>query len=218
MATVRFDNKSEDDIIFILDGTEYELKNSESVSIDNQSKGMHSVTFHRKRIPRESVDPETKPVGIEAIKAEDEKPGSHIQLDTTVDFEVNSSKSNIVVSRRAFAVETLHEDAVFVAYDTDISGAKKISSTDKFANKKIKKTYLFQQIKGAFLPVGIVGFIVLFFGLIAVIINLSGFKINLGSTSVTIKSSLMVTAGGLLVTGFFILSVIKIIKRAKELS
>lgn len=217
MPTVKIENKSGDDIIITLDGEEKELADGESVFFENKEKGGHSLTVHRKRIPRETVAEDNVPKGLEAAKEQDEKPGSHVQLDTELVFDVNSSKSAISVVQDIKGIETLHEDVIFVGYTADISGAKSVSKKDRFANKSVKKNYVFQQIKGAFLPVGLVGIIVFLTGALLLVINLGGFDFKIGSLRVDLPRSALLLAGGTLVTGYFIISVAKIRKRATAL-
>lgn len=218
MSTLRIDNKSEDDIIIISDGTEHELRDGESLSLDTIEKGRHSVLFHRKRIPRETALEIDKPRGLDVLKNQDDKPGSHIQLDTEIVFDVNSSKTALTVYKKASAVETLHEDVIFVSYKADISGAKVISSKDSFANSIIKRAYLFQQIKSAFFPVGIIGIIVMLMGITASVMALSGIKFKIGSSVVSNGYIFMILAVGIALIVYFIVNLIKILKRAKKLS
>lgn len=218
MPTIKVENKSDDDIIITLDGKEEkELADGESVFFENSEKGVHSLKIHRKRIPKETVSEENSPKGLDAVKERDEKPGSHVQLDSELSFEVNSSKAALSVVQDIKGIETLHEDVIFVGYTADISGAKFISKNDRFANESIKKNYVFQQIKGAFIPVGLVGIAVLLAGAVILLFNLYGFVLKIGSAKVDMTRSAMLLAGGLLVTGYFAVSVRKILKRAKEL-
>lgn len=218
MSTLRIDNKSEDDILIILDGIEHELRDGESISLDSVEKGIHNIVFHRKRIPKETMFEGDKPKGLDAIKHADEKPGSHIQLDTSVEFEIISSRAAVNVFKKVTGIETLNEDAILVAYKAEISGAKNISAKDSFANGKIKRTYILQQLKNAFLPVGAVGIIAFLLGFISLMMILSGTVLKLGDTNVSKTSAILVTAAGFAVLIFFIINVIKILKRAKELS
>ncbi|MBQ7595751.1 MAG: hypothetical protein IJU45_03695 [Clostridia bacterium] len=218
MSTLRIDNKSDDDIIVTTDGKEHELRNGESLSLDSVEKGRHTMVFHRKRIPKETMLESEKPYGLDALKAQDEKPGSHIQLDTTVEFDVISSKAAVTVYKKALAVETLHEDVILVSYKAEISGAKDVKTKDAFANSRIKRTYILQQFKSAFLPVGLVGIIVLLMGAAALFMLHAGIKIKIGSTYLSKTYLLLTIAGGAAIFVFFIVNIIKIFKRVKELS
>ncbi len=218
MSTLRIDNKSDDDIVVTTDGKEHDLRNGESLSIDSVEKGRHTVVFHRKRIPKETVPESEKKYGIDAIKAQDERPGSHIQLDTAVDFDIISSKAAITVYKKALAVETLHEDLILVSYKTEISGAKDVKSKDSFADSRVKKTYIFQQFKSAFLPVGLIGIIILLMGAAALFMLHAGIKIKIGTSYLSKTNMLLVFAAGAGIVAFFAFNVIKIFKRVKELS
>lgn len=218
MSTLRIDNKSEDDILITLDGIEHELRDGESISLDSVEKGIHNIVFHRKRIPKETMFDSDKPKGLDAIKHADEKPGSHIQLDTSVEFEIISSRAAVTVFKKVTGIETLNEDAILVAYKAEISGTKNISTKDSFANSRIKRTYILQQLKNAFFPVGIVGILAFLLGFISLMMILSGTVLKFGDTNVSKTSAILVTAAGSAILIFFIINVIKILKRAKELS
>ncbi len=218
MSTLRIDNKSEDDILITLDGKDHELRDGESISLDSVEKGIHNIVFHRKRIPKETMFDIDKPKGLDAMKNADEKPGSHIQLDTSVEFEIISSKAAVTVFKKVTGIETLQEDAILVAYKTEISGAKNISLKDSFANSRIKRTYILQQFKNAFLPVGAVGIVAFLLGFISLMMILSGTVLKLGDTNISKTSAILVTAAGAAILIFFIINVIKILNRAKELS
>ena len=218
MSTLRIDNKSEDDILITLDGKDHELRDGESISLDSVEKGIHNIVFHRKRIPKETMFDIDKPKGLDAMKNADEKPGSHIQLDTSVEFEIISSKAAVTVFKKVTGIETLQEDAILVAYKTEISGAKNISLKDSFANSRIKRTYILQQLKNAFLPVGAVGIVAFLLGFISLMMILSGTVLKLGDTNISKTSAILVTAAGAAILIFFIINVIKILNRAKELS
>ncbi len=217
MPTVKIENKSDDDIIITLDGEEKELADGESVFFENKDKGVHCLKVHRKRIPKETGREDNAPKGIDAMTERDEKPGSHVQLDSELSFDVNSSRASISVIQDIKGIETLHEDVIFVGYAADISGAKFISKNDRFASRSIKKDYVFQQIKGAFLPVGLVGIAVLLAGTVLFIINLGGFVLKIGSVRIEMTRSALLLAAGFLVTGYFAASVRKILKRAREM-
>lgn len=218
MPTVKIENKSEDDIIVTLDSEEKELADGESIFFENKEKGCHSVKIHRRRVPRETVASGEAPKGLEAAKEQDKKPGSHVQLDSVIEFDVNSSKAAVTVIQDIKGVETLHEDVIFAGYTAELAGAKLISKTDSFANSRIKKNYIFQQIKDAFIPVGIAGIAILILGAFFSLANLVGFTVKFGSSAVSLRRSLLLFAGGVLVTGFFCVNVYKILKRAKSLS
>lgn len=218
MPAIRIENKSDDDVIICLDGEEKELADGESALFENKSKGEHKLSVHRKRILKESVPLSEAPKGLEAAREKDSKPGSHVQLDASVSFDVNSSKAMLTLLQDIKGIETLHEDVIFVGYSAELAGAKLISKKDTFASEKIRKTYLFQQLKGAFLPVGLVGFIITVLGALFTAINLHGDKITIGSQQVSLARSLLLLAGGLLAFGYFCVNVYKIRKRAKSLS
>lgn len=218
MPVIKIENKSDDDIIVALDGKEFDLANGEDFLLENMQKGEHSITVHRKRIPRETAEKSSEPKGFEAIKTADEKPGSHVQLDSIITFDTLSSKSVVTVLQEIKGVETLHEDAVFVGYKAELSGAKIISKQDRFASEGVKKAYLTQQIKDAVLPVGIVGTLALVLGLIfLLLIVFNGAAVKVGGRSITAPYAGLVTAGGMLVFSYFITTLVKIKKRAKEL-
>ena len=218
MPTIKIENKSDDDIIITFGQEEKELSDGESVFFENQNKGVHSVRIHRRRIPKEIIPQSETPKGLEAARAQDEKPGSHIQLDSQIEFDVNSSKASLTVIQDINGDETLHEDVIFTGYRAELAGAKLVSKKDCFANSAIKKIYLFQQLKGAFLPVGLVGIIVLIIGILLTAINLSGNSIEIFSQQVTLLRSLLLLGGGTLATGYFCVNIYKIIKRAKSLT
>lgn len=216
MPTVKVENKSDDDIIITLDGEEKELSDGESIFFENKDKGNHQIIIHRKRVPRETLSGD-EPKGLDAVAKQNEKPGSHIQLDSEIVFCVNSSKTVVDVVQDIKGIETLHEDVIFVGYTAELAGANFISKSDRFASKAIKKNYVFQQMKGAFLPVGLVGIIILFIGALFSLANLSGGVIKFGSNEIGTMRSVMLFIGGVLVTGYFIVNVLKIRRRAKEL-
>lgn len=217
MPTIKIENKSDDNIVITLDNEEKELADGESVFFENKEKGNHTLNVHRKRVPGETASPDNAPRGLAAVMSRDEKPGSHIQLDSEIVFDVNSSKSAISVIQEVKGIETLHEDVVFVGYSADISGAKLVEKKDRFASEKIKKTYIRQQLKGAFLPVGLVGIIILLVSGLFCIMTVSGYPLDFGSGEVSLKRFLLIFAGGVLVTGYFSVTVFKILKRAKSL-
>ncbi|MCQ2472138.1 MAG: hypothetical protein MJ147_08890 [Clostridia bacterium] len=218
MPTIKVENRSDDDIIITLDGEEKELADGESVHFENKSKGDYKIRIHRKRVPRETVLASEAPQGLEALKENDAKPGSHIQLDCVLDFCVNSSKATVAVVQDIKGIETLHEDVIFAGYTAELAGAKLNSKNDFFASEKIRKTYLFQQLKGAFLPVGLAGIAVMIIGLIFSIMNMSGAKVHFLTSDVSLNRSLLLLGGGVIVTIYFIINVIKIMKRAKSLT
>lgn len=218
MPTIKIENKSDDDIIISFCGEEKELADGESTFFENRKKGEYEVHVHRKRVPKESILPEDAPKGLEAAKAQDEKPGSHVQLDADIIFDVNSSKAVVNVIQEVKGVETLHEDVIFVGYNADVSGAKLVEKKDSFANEKIRKSYLFQQLKSAFLPVGLVGIAVFILGAVLLILYAAGVTISVGKNDVTLVRILILFAGGVLVAGYFAVNVKKILKRAKSLS
>lgn len=218
MSTLRIDNKSDDDILVLIDGSAHELRNGESVSVDRLEKGAHEVIFHRRRIPKESVSDENKKAGLEALMSSDEKPGSHIQLSSSFLIDINSSKSSIAVFKKVKAVENYHEDVIFVSFSAQVTGAKTLKSVDKFANNEVKKTYFLQQLKGAFLPVGLVGLAVVIIGIIAAFFLKTGVKITVGGRVMTAGYAYMVLSVGIIINVYFIINVIRIIKRVKELS
>lgn len=217
MPTVKIENKSGDDIVITLDSEEKELADGESIFFENREKGAYTVLVHRKRVPKETVNEADAPKGLEAIKEKDSKPGSHVQLDSAIKFEVNASKAVLSVVQDIKGVETLHEDVIFVGYTADISGAKLISKSDCFANNAIRKTYISQQIKGAFLPVGLVGILVLLVSGFLLILSLCGTTVKINSVALDVKRAALIFTGGVLVTGYFAVSVYKIRKRAKDL-
>lgn len=218
MPAIRIENKSDDDVIICLDGEEKELADGESALFENKSKGEYKLKIHRKRIPKENIPDSEAPQGLAAIKEKDSKPGSHVQLDASVSFDVNSSKASLTLLQDIKGIETLHEDVIFVGYNAELAGAKLISKKDTFASEKIRKTYLFQQLKGAFLPVGLIGFIVMALGAVFTAINLHGDRITIGSQQVSLARSLLLLAGGVLAFGYFLVNVHEIRKRAKSLS
>ena len=218
MPTIKIENKSDDDIIICFEGEEKELADGESVFFENRQKGVYSVRVHRKRVPRETVIASEAPQGLEAAKAADEKPGSHVQLDSVIEFEVNSSKAAVTVIQDIKGVETLHEDVIFVGYRAELAGAKAVSKKDYFANSGIKRMYISQQIKSAFLPVGLVGILIFLVGAVFSIMNLGGYIVRFLSGEVSLKRSLLLLAGGFLVTAYFIVNVFQIIRRARSLT
>lgn len=218
MPTIKVENKSDDDIIITLDNEEKELADGESVFFENKSRGNYSVRIHRKRVPRETVNEAEAPKGLEAAKERDEKPGSHIQLDGVVNFEVNSSKATVAVVQDIKGIETLHEDVIFAGYTAELSGAKLIEKNDFFASEKIRKAYIFQQLKGAFLPVGLAGIVVTILGAVFSIMNMAGAKVHFLMSDVSLNRSLLLLGGGVIVTVYFIINVYKIMKRAKSLT
>lgn len=217
MPAIRVENKSDDDIIILLDGKEYNVADSESIIAENVEKGEHTLTVHRKRIPKETADKSAAQGGPDIAKMADAKPGSHIQLDTAFSFETISSKAIISIVSDVESVETLHEDVLFVRYRTDCSGAKISSVKDRFANAEVKKNYLKKQFLGAFLPVGLIGIITFVLGAVCLFLNAGGYSLKIASNEITLPYSLLIEAGGTCILTYFIVTVSKIKKRAKKL-
>lgn len=217
MPAIRVENKSDDDIIILLDGKEYDVADGESIVAENAEKGEHTLKVHRKRIPKETADRADAQNGSNFIKAADSKPGSHVQLDSSLKFETISSKASISIVSDVESIESLHEDVLFVRYRFDCSGAKAGSVKDSFANSAIGKSYLKKQLLGAFFPVGIVGIITFFLGLLCLFLNAGGGSLKIASNEITLPYSLLVEAGGTCILTYFIVTVSKIKKRAKSL-
>ena len=217
MPTVKVENKTNDDIIVALDGKEVFLHDVCSTSFENCEKGKHTLTVKRMRIPKESVDIHSS-AGPDIKKMSDSNPVSHVQLESEITFEVIASKSVINVIQNVEVLDTLHEDVLFASYRADISGAKNVSFKDRFANRQEMSTYKKQQIKGAFLPVGLIGILVTLAGLFCIFLNVGGYNLKIAGNSVTTPYSLLLLAGGATVFIFFLVSVNKIKKRIKELS
>ena len=218
MPAIRIENKSDDNVIICLDGEEKELTDGEAALFEDKSRGEHKLHIHRKRVPKENIPASEALQGLEAMREKDSKPDSHVQLDADISFDVNSSKASLTLLQDIKGIETLHEDVIFVGYNAELAGAKLISKKDTFASEKIRKTYLFQQLKGAFLPVGLVGFIITALGAVFTAINLNGDRIMIGSQQMSLARSLLLLAGGVLAFGYFCVNVYKIRKRAKSLS
>ena len=217
MPTVKVENKTNDDIIVILDGEEVFLHDICSTAFENCEKGKHYLIVKRMRIPKESVNIHSSS-GPDVTKMADSNPVSHVQLESEITFDVIASKSVISVVQNVEVLDTLHEDVLFSGYRAEISGAKDVSFKDRFANSKERDSYKKQQIKGVFLPVGLIGILVTLAGLFCIFLNVGGYNLKIAGNSVTTPYSLLLLAGGATVFIFFLVSVNKIKKRIKELS
>lgn len=217
MPAIRVENKSNDEIVLVLDGIEHDVADGESITVENVEKGEHTLVVHRKRIPKETADKSSAQSGLDIAKSADAKPGSHVQLDSFFAFETISSKAIISVVSSVKSVETLHEDVLFVRYRTDCSGAKINSIKDRFANAAIKKSYLKKQLLGAFLPVGLIGIITFALGFVCLFLNVGGYSLKIATNEITLPYSLLIEAGGTCILVYFIVTVSKIKKRAKSL-
>lgn len=217
MPAIRVENKSDDNIIILLDGKEYDVADGESITAENSLKGEHTLSVHRKRIPKESADKRSAPAGPEAAKMADSRPNSHVQLDTDFTFETISSKAMLSIVADVESVETMHEDALLVRYRVDCSGAKITSVKDRFANAAIKNSYVKKQIIGAFLPVGLVGIIAFLVGFMCLFFNVGGYSLKIATNEITLPYSLLIEAGGSCILIYFFVTISKIKKRAKSL-
>lgn len=218
MPTIKVENRTDDTIIITLNNQERECANGEDISFENCPKGEYLISVHRKRIPKESTSGrEPKPSAFDAAKSPDSKPGSHVQLDSEIKLETNSAKAVVSIIADVKALETLHEDVIFVGYRAKVSGAKVVENKDSFASAAIKKTYVKQQFKGAFLPVGLIGIITTLAGAFFLFFNIGGYAIKIAGNEMSLPYSLLITAGGLCVLFVFITTLVKIKRRVKEL-
>ncbi len=218
MPVIKICNKSDDDIIITIDGTEKIICDNESVTLENQSKGEHTLNVHRKRIPKETIDINNAPKGLEILKNQDEKPGSHIQLDLNAVFNSAASKCTVEITQKIKGVESYFEDVIFAGYSVQITGGKSVSEKDCFADKKIEKAFFSQQLKNALFPVGLIGIIILLLGALLSVFYFADINFIVKGKDVGPLRCLLLFAAGVLATGYFCVNIYKIKKRCKEYS
>ena len=218
MANIRIDNLSGDTIIVYLDGKECAVSDEEKVNIEAVEKGMHSVRVHRARVPMETEDYHEADRGDIKANAEKADRSFHAQLDAVFDVDINSGKSVMTVRTDVKAKEKLGVDVIFSGYSVETSGAKVENFHLIFANKNVRKNFIFHHIKDAFLPVGAGGIFLLIMGIIALSQNLIGKSVNIGGQNFSLPWSIGLLAVSLGFVGYTVFVIVHVLKTAKTFS
>lgn len=209
---IKIENRTDDDIIVTCFGKETEIPDGEEVVFEATER--FALSVRRKRIP-EMFKAAKKKL---PIYEEDAAPASHVQLRGEFEFEPTSDETVVALTATAKMFDTLHEDAIFVGYEAEISGGNELSYKEVFSDEKVKKEYKTKQIKDATFPVGVVGTGLFLFGIYALIFAYGGNPINFFGNKISLLYAGLMVAAGVLVTGVFVSNVIKILKRVKEYS
>lgn len=216
LATVRFDNFTDDTVIVSLNGRDYTLADEERVTVEGVEKGRNELRVHRARIPKESEDFHNTDNTDLYKKTEKADRSLHTQLDGIFVLDVNSSKAVITLKTKVRAEDRLGIDALFSGYDIEASGAKIENKKDVFAGKSVKKNFISHQIKEALLPVGFGGLILLFIGLVSLFANLSGKTVDIGGQQLTYPWTIGLLAVALGFVGYSVFVIIHSLNVAKR--
>lgn len=218
MANLRIDNLSGDTITVCFCGKEYTVVDEEKVTVDAVEKGVHEMRVHRTRVPMETADShEAGQLDIKE-KAEKSERSLHTQLDAVFDVNINASKTVVTVRTKVRAKEKVGIDVIFSGYSIETSGGKVENFQLIFANKNVRKNFIFHHIKDAFLPVGAGGIILLIMGIIALSQNLIGKSINIGGQNFSLPWSIGLLAVSLGFVGYTVFVIVHVLKTAKTFS
>ena len=215
MANIRIDNFSGDTINIIFNGKTYTVQDEEKLTIEAVEKGLHEITVHRTRVPMESPDfHENENAGL-AEKVQKGDNNQHVQLDSIFTVNINASKAVLTVETKVSLKNKFGMDALFSGYSVNVSGAKLEAQRDTFSNSSVRKKFLQHHIKEAMLPVGIIGIILLFVGILAIYGNIINNLIVFGETKLTYPWSIGLTAVALGFCIYTVISLVNIFRTAK---
>ena len=216
MSNIRIDNVSGDTVTVFLNGNSYVVQNGEKMNIEAVEKGSCEIRIHRTCIPTESENPNENTGGGIAEKVKNNEKNLHTQLDGIFNVDVNASKAVFTVDKKLLLKDKFGLDVIFSGYSLTVSGAKVENSTEVFANKSEKKKFILHHLKEAFVPVGLVGIIVLLVGIFALGGNIIGNVITVGGTKMTYPWSVGLLAAGLGFNGYTVIALVNSLKTARK--
>ena len=215
MANIRIDNASDDVLKIELDGKEYLIPEDESITVSPAEKGMHKLIAFR--APRTDIsknsDGDKENPTQKLSKDEDSQ---YVRLKGVFEINVIASKSVWTVKKKPLLVEKTGVDALFSGCELEVTGGSVVASCQRFADEKMRKTYLKKQLKGAFFPIGMGILIFTVLVVAALAANISGNPITLGSREFTYPWTFGLAAIDLGFIGYFTAMLINIFSSHKR--
>lgn len=200
MPSLRIDNMSGDTVTVFIDGERCCVCEDEKFTVENIEKGTHALTIHRTRIPQDRTD-SSQPLKEEKTEC--------YQLDGIFEINVSSGKCVVAVKQKITAHNKTGLNAIFSGYDVELSGGSLVKSNEKFANSETSKRFSSNQLKEAFIPVGIGALIFLVITVYALYGLISGAPVKISDRTMTLPW----TAGSTAVTlGCFVYIIYVMIK------
>lgn len=200
MPSLRIDNLSGDTITAFLDGEYYSVEEDEKLTVENVEKGMHTLIIHRTRIPQSTTE------NPEPLKGEESE---CYQLDGIFEINVSSGKCVVTVKKNISAYYKIGLTAVFSGYRIEISGGELINTDENFANTEIRKRFSKNQLKEAFMPVGIGALIFLIIAVYSMHGIISGAPVKISDRLMTLPWALGAVAVTLGCFAYIIIVLVK---------
>ncbi len=204
MSSLRIDNLSDDLITVLIDGEDYAVQEDEKLTIENIEKGVHTLIVHRTRTVR-GVAEDSHP-----LKGEESEV---YQLDGIFEINVSSGKCVATVRSKVTAQSKIGLDAVFSGYMVELSGGELKSTNENFSNIETRKRFSRNQLKEAFIPVGIGAVVFLVISIYGFYGILSGAPVKISDRTMTLPW----TIGSAAVTIGCIVYIIYVIVKSKKI-
>lgn len=200
MPSLRIDNLSGDTFTVFIDGEEFSVLEDEKLTVENVDRGTHTLIIHRTRIPQNITD------NSEVLK---ENGSEFYQLDGAFEIDISSGKCVAAVKKDVSAHNKIGLNAVFSGYKIEMSGGKLISTDAAFANTEMRKRFSKNQLKEAFIPVGIGALIFLVIAIYALYGIIGGTPVKISDRVMTLPWTLGAAAVSLGCFAYIIIVLLK---------